>query len=640
MRTQAGTCAEAAAVSGPGRREPDACLRTAPAQIVEIVSDSGEGAQTAGQLFGTVCAKMGNGVWTVEIIPAEIEPPARSREGASGIRIRFGTEPVTNMGNKADVVVAFNEQVLYSRIDQDALRPGTVLFIDDKWAASSDARTREDYGKALQDFRERGYDVREIPIEEQTRKHTETPQRGKNMWVLGLLSALYNRDLAPAMDEVRLLFERRRKGEAVIELNHQLIRSGYTWGMEHLDQRFDIPARPHRESMVVMNGNAAVAMGCIAAGIEVCSMYPITPATSASHYMAGVFHTAGGFLHQAEDEIGAIGFALGASYAGKTAVTITSGPGMALKTELIGLAVMAEIPIVIVDVQRGGPATGLPTKVEQGDLLSSLFGQPGDVPKVVIAPSSIEECFQFMITARKLAETFRTPVIVLTDANLATGQTPFAKPKASEEWLSPPVDQSPWKKGVPAYAWDSETGLSARPIPGQPDGAFVLTGLAHDEHSHVAYASAKNQQAMRMRSRKMAALQKTLKPPKVHGDEDGDLLVVGWGSTRGAIEEAVDEIRRDGQRVSSLHIRFLAPIEPGLREIFGRFRRVMTVEINYSDELTDPLIDADSRRYAQLAWLLRAHTLVDVDCWSRVPGQPLPPHLIETAIRERLEGER
>ena len=254
------------------------------------------------------------------------------------------------------------------------------------------------------------------------------------------------------------------------------------------------------------------------------------------------------------------------------------------------------------------------------------------------APASSDECFQVLITARKLAETFRPPVIVLTDANLATGQTPFPKPKPSEDWLSPPVDQSPWRKGVAAYAWDSETGLSARPIPGQLDGAFVLTGLAHDEQSNIAYASAKNQQAMRMRSRKMAALKKTLKPPKIHGDEEGDLLVVGWGSTRGAIEEAVDQIRKDGHGVSSVHIRFLAPLEPGLKEIFARFRRVMTIEINYSDELSDPLIDEDSRRYAQLAWLLRAQTLVDVDCWSRVPGQPLPPYLIEDAVRARLEG--
>jgi 2-oxoglutarate ferredoxin oxidoreductase subunit alpha len=169
---------------------------------------------------------------------------------------------------------------------------------------------------------------------------------------------------------------------------------------------------------------------------------------------------------------------------------------------------------------------------------------------------------------------------------------------------------------------------------------YRLTGLAHDEWSGVAYASAVNQHAMQMRSRKFAALQKTLKPPKVHGDEEGELLVVGWGSTRGAIEEAVDRIRKDGHRVSSLHLRFLSPLEPGLKKIFSRFERVMTVEINYSDDLGDPLIDEDTRRYAQLAWLLRAHTLADVDCWSRVPGQPLPPFMMEAAIRSRLQGAK
>jgi 2-oxoglutarate ferredoxin oxidoreductase subunit alpha len=629
---------EADAAGKANGPEADACIQRVSEQIVEIVSDSGEGAQTAGQLFGTVCAKMGNGVWTVEIIPVEIEPPARSRAGASGIRIRFGTEPVTNMGDQADLVVAFNEQVLYSRIDQDALRAGTILLIDDKWASHADPEVREAYAKSLGDFRERGYDVREIPIEEQTLEFTENPQRGKNVWVVGLLCALYSRDLKPVRDEVRLIFERRRKGEEVIALNHRILQGGYNWGLENLDTRFEIPIRPRTEPMVVMNGNAAVAMGCMAAGIEVLSMYPITPATSATHYMAGVYHKTGGFVHQAEDEIGAVGFALGASYAGKTAVTITSGPGMALKTEFLGLAVMAELPLVVVDVQRGGPATGLPTKVEQGDLLSSLYGQPGDAPKVVMAPSTIEECLQFVVTARKLAEAFRTPVIVLTDANLATGQTPFPYPELSEDWLSPPVDQSPWPERVPPYAWDGETGLSPRPIPGQAGGQYVLTGLAHDEESHVAYEAGINQRTMVMRSRKMAALHRTLKPPKVYGDEKGDLLVVGWGSTRGAIEEAVDRIRRDGHKVSALHLRFLSPLEPGLKEIFGRFKRVMTVEINYSDDPEDPLINSENRRYAQLAWVLRSHTLVDVDCWSRVPGQPLPPGMVEAAVRGRLQG--
>jgi 2-oxoglutarate ferredoxin oxidoreductase subunit alpha len=388
--------------------------------------------------------------------------------------------------------------------------------------------------------------------------------------------------------------------------------------------------------MVVMNGNQAVALGIMAAGIEVCAMYPITPATSVSHHLAAVFSKAGGFLHQAEDEISAIGFALGASYAGKTTVTVTSGPGLALKTEFLGLAVMAELPLVVVVVQRGDPSTGLPTRVEQGDLLSAVFGAPGDAPKIVIAPSSIEECFHFIVTARKLAETLRGPVLVLTDASLATAQQPFRRPEIREEWLAPPVEQGEWDASVPPYAWDPETGLSARAVPGQRGGAYVLTGLAHDERGRVAYESAVNQRAMAMRSRKLATLQRSLKRPVVHGDDTGKLLVVGWGSTRGAIEEAVDRVRADGGSVSSLHLRFLSPLEPDLRQIFAGFERVLTIELNYSDEAGDPNITEDNRRYSELAWMLRAKTLVDVDCWSRVPGVPLAPATIESVLRGRL----
>jgi 2-oxoglutarate ferredoxin oxidoreductase subunit alpha len=289
-------------------------------------------------------------------------------------------------------------------------------------------------------------------------------------------------------------------------------------------------------------------------------------------------------------------------------------------------------------VQRGGPSTGLPTKIEQGDLLAALYASPGDSPKIVIAPATIEECFHFMITARQLAEDFRGPVIVLSDANLATGQQPFPKPQLNEAWLAPPVDQSRWDPEVPPFAWDERTGLSRRPLPGQLGGEYVLTGLAHDEGGHVAYDSAINQKAMRMRSRKLAVLQSALKPPTIHGDPSGDLLVVGWGSTLGTIEETVDRLRTEGCNVSSLHLRFLSPFEPGLRDIFQRFRQVLTVEVNYSDDVGDPYINSESRRYSQLALLLRSHTLVDVDCWSRVPGSPIPPSVIETELRRRLNA--
>jgi 2-oxoglutarate ferredoxin oxidoreductase subunit alpha len=619
---------------GPSQQTVEPNTRVVQQHIVEFVSDSGEGAQTAGQMFGTVSARMGNGVWTVEIIPAEIEPPHRSRAGASGNRIRIASKPVTNMGEAADVVVAFNEQVLYSRIDVGALREGTVIFLESSWSESPEQAVREAYATAVEDFKSRGFVVIETPMERECKKIVDNPRRGKNMWALGVLCSVYTRQLDTVYEE--LAKKLKKKGDEVVATNRELVRAGYAWAEENVDFRFEVPVTPHDKPMVVMNGNQAVAMGIMAAGIDVVAMYPITPATSVSHYLAERFAKVGGFLHQAEDEISAIGFALGASYAGKTAATVTSGPGLALKTEFLGLAVMAEIPLVLVLVQRGSPSTGLPTRVEQGDLLAAVHGEPGDAPKIVMAASTIEECFHFVVTARQLAETFRGPVIVLTDANLATGQTLFPVPEVRADWLSPPIDQSDWAEDVKPYDWDPKTGLSQRPVPGQRGGEYVLTGLAHDEQSHVAYESAVNQRAMRMRSRKLVTLQKSLRPPEVLGDPEGDLLVVGWGSTRGAIEEAVERIRERGERVSSVTLRFLSPLEPGLTELFSRFRKVMTIEINYSDEADDPEVPPRHRRRSQLCRLLRSHTLVDVDCWSRVPGVPLAPDQIERVLEQEL----
>jgi 2-oxoglutarate/2-oxoacid ferredoxin oxidoreductase subunit alpha len=617
-----------------GPPTPNARVRE---RIVEIVSDSGEGAQKAGQAFAAVSGKMGNGVWTVEIIPAEIKPPARSRAGASGIRVRFGSQVITNMGDEADLVVAFNEQVLYGRIAQRAYKPGTIILLENKWAKGLPDERRQ-YAEGLAEFKERGFDVRELAMEEACKRLSADPRVGKNMFVLGMLCRIFMRDMAQAESEIHFLFGRKKK--EVVDRNIALVRGGYEYAAEALpDLCTEVPPRDIKEPLVVMNGNQAVGLGALAAGIEMTAMYPITPATSASHYIAGVAQQVGAAMHQAEDEIAAMGFALGASFAGKTALTITSGPGLALKTELLGLAVMAEIPLVMVNVQRGGPSTGLPTKVEQGDLLASLYGATGDAPKIIMAPATIEECFHVMITARRLAEAFRGPVLVLTDANLATGVQPFARPQLSTEWLSPPIDQSPWQEGLAPYAWDPKTGLSPRPVPGQKGGEYTLTGLAHTQQSKVAYDPESNQKGCDMRSRKLATLQATLKPPKVHGDEEGDLLVVGWGSTLGAIEEAVDRVREKGMKVSSCHLRFLSPMEPGLKEIFSRFKRVMTVEINYSDDVADHTAAPEHRRMAQLANVLRSHTLLDVDCWSNVAGQPLRPGPVVEQILRKLSVE-
>ncbi len=603
--------------------------------IVEIVSDSGEGAQKCGQSFAAISAKMGNGVWTVEIIPAEIHPPSRTIESASGIRIRFGSTKVTNMGDEAELMVALNEQVPYARILQKAYKEGTIMLLENKWATDQSEHIKTQYATALKDFEARGYKVIEIPMEVECLKIIKSARKGKNMWVLGMLCYIYDRNLDIAKNQIRHTF--RTKPEAVIESNLLLLQGGYDWAADNLDFQYPIKPMELKEEMVVMNGNEAVGMGILAAGIEVCSMYPITPATSTSHFLAECIENSGGLIHQAEDEIAAIGFAIGSSYAGKTAVTITSGPGLALKNEFIGLAAMGEVPLVIVDVQRGGPSTGLPTKVEQGDLLAVLYGQPGDTPVITMAASTIEECFHFIILARKIAESFRTPVVVLTDANLATGQQPFPRPKVCKEWFSPPIDQSPWKQGVDPYEWDEATGLSRRPIPGQPNGMYTLTGLAHSKEGKPSYDPENNQRTTAYRSKKLATFKNTLKPPEIHGDKEGDLLIVGWGSTLGAIDEAVDRVRAEGGSVSSLHLRFLSPLEPGLKEIFSCFKKVMTIEINYSDDVSDPVINNDNRRYSQLAWVLRAKTLVDIDCYSNVEGQPLSPRKIVRKLQQELE---
>ena len=602
--------------------------------IIEIVSDSGEGAQRCGQSLGAIAAKMGNGVWNVEIIPAEIQPPARSVAGASGNRVRIGSRAVTNGGDQADLVVAFNEQVLLGRVNAGELKPGCIILLESMWRDDSDAGVARSYAQTHERLVKDGYRVYEIPMEVECRRLVLDPRRGKNMFALGMLCSIYSLDPQLAREQIAITF--KKKDAKVIKTNIDLFEAGWAWAADNLDFHFAIPAVKAQQPQLVINGNTALALGVLASGMEICAMYPITPATSVSHYLSEIFDRVGGVIHQAEDEIAACTFAIGASYAGKCTVTVTSGPGLSLKQEGIGLAVMTEIPLVVIDVQRGGPSTGQPTKGEQGDLMAAIYGSHGDAPKVVIAPATIEDCFYSVITARKIAEMFNMVVIVLSDANLATGQQPFVRPEFSEEWLAPPFDQSALSKDAKPYDWDEVTGLARRFIPGQPGGMHTLSGLAHDRRSRVAYDPMINEEGLRSRSLKLAALQKTLKLPKLFGGDSGDLLVIGWGSTKGAIEEAVERLRAEGLKVSSLHLQFLQPMASGLKEVMQRFGKVMTVESNWSDDPESQLIDADNRRYSALATMLRARYLVDIDCWTEVRGRPIKPGVIVEALRARL----
>lgn len=624
---------KSAAGAATPRVEPQAV--SLKEHIVEIISDSGEGAQRCGQSLGSIAARMGNGIWTTEIIPAEIRPPARSVAGASGNRIRIGSSYVTNGGDQTDLVVAFNEQVLLGRVRAGELKPGCIILLENMWRRHPDVNIALAYVETHAKLVEAGYQVYEIPMEHECLELVANARQGKNMFALGMLCYIYSLDLQSAREQIALTFG--KKASEIIETNVMLMEAGHAWASRNLDFRFTIPATPAAHPQISVNGNTALALGIMASGMELCAMYPITPATSASHYLSDVFEKVGGLVHQAEDEIAACAFAVGASYASKCTVTITSGPGYSLKQEAIGLAVMAEIPLVVVNVQRGGPSTGQPTKSEQGDLLTAIFGSHGDAPKVVMAPSTIEDCFYAIITARKIAESFNTVVVVLSDATLATSQQPFARPQFNEAWLAPPIDQSPLPAGAKPYDWDPQTGLARRFIPGQPGGMHTVTGLAHDRQSHVAYDPEINQEGLRARSLKIAALQKTLMPPEVFGDAEGDLLVVGWGSTRGAIEEAVASLRAEGHKVSSTHLRFLQPMQPGIKEIMHGFGQVMTIETNWSDDPNDEIIDETNRRYSALAMMLRSRYLVDIDCWSEVKGQPVKPSTIRRVLLAKLK---
>jgi 2-oxoglutarate ferredoxin oxidoreductase subunit alpha len=588
---------------------------------IRFAGDSGDGMQLTGTKFTEATALAGNDLSTFPDFPAEIRAPAGSLAGVSGFQVHFAASDVRTPADHPDVLVALNPAALRANLDD--LRPGAMVIIN------SDAFTTKNVERAgyaedpLPAVRER-YHVIEVPLTTLNREAvkdlrlgTREADRSKNFFALGLMYWLYGRPMEPTLRWLEAKF----KGE-VREANIRVLKAGWHFGetTEAFPVSYVVP-RAKIEPGVYRNitGNAALAWGIVAAGQRLgrpifLGAYPITPASDVLHELARYRHFGVKTL-QAEDEIAAISAAIGASFAGHLAICTTSGPGFVLKQEALGLAVMAELPLVVVDIQRAGPSTGMPTKTEQADLLLALFGRNSDSPVAVIAPATPGDCFHVMIEAFSLAVRYMAPVVVLSDGYLANSSEPWRIPEPAElpqhtvEYRTDPA-------GFRPYLRDPETLARPWAVPGTPGLEHRIGGLEKEDGSgNVSYLPRNHARMIELRSEKIARIARDLPPAEPNGADRGRLLIVGWGGTHGAITEAVAQARAAGKDVASLHLRHLNPFPANLGEVLRRFEHVVVAELNQG----------------QLCRLLRAEFLVDAQSLSKVSGQPF--HVEEILAR-------
>jgi 2-oxoglutarate ferredoxin oxidoreductase subunit alpha len=598
---------------------------------IRFCGDSGDGIQLTGTKFTESTALAGNDLSTLPDFPAEIRAPAGTLAGVSGFQIHFSSSDVRTPADQPDVLVAFNPAALRANIED--LRPGgTVIINSDAFNKKSLQRAgyeADDDPLAL--LRDR-FQVVEIPVTALNREAIKDlsigareGDRSKNFFALGLMYWLYNR---PIESTIRWL-ESRFKGD-VLEANVRVLKAGYAFGetTELFPRSYVIPrAKIQPGTYRNITGNTALAWGIVAAGVQMdrpifLGAYPITPASDVLHEVARFRHF-GVKTFQAEDEIAAISATIGASFAGHLSVTTTSGPGMVLKQEALGLAVMTELPLVVVDIQRSGPSTGMPTKIEQGDLLLALHGRNSESPVPVLAPCTPGDCFYTMLEAFRIAVRYMTPVIVLSDSYLANSAEPWQIPDLAS-LPRVPVHYRTDPEGFQPYERDAVTLARPWAIPGTPGLEHRIGGLSKQENTgNVSYDPINNARMIELREEKVARIAQELPPVEVTGDDRGDLLVVGWGGTQGAIASAVESARADGLAVSAIHLRHLNPFPPNLGEVLASFDQVLLPELNAG----------------QLAMLLRARFLIDIQSLSKIQGQPFKVQEIRTRIDELLRRE-
>jgi 2-oxoglutarate ferredoxin oxidoreductase subunit alpha len=600
--------------------------------IVRFAGDSGDGMQLAGGRFTDATAVFGNDLATLPSFPAEIRAPAGSLAGVSSFQIHFAARDIATPGDTPNVLIAMNPAALKANLGQ--LERGATIIVNEDAFSTRNLQKAGYEDSPLDDDSLDAFQVKRVPMTTLVTRAIEglegatsrDAQRARNLFALGVVSWLYDR---PTDVTERWIEKKFAQQQRVREVNVAAFRAGWNFGetSELIDVRYevapatDVPPGVYRN----VNGTATTALGLVAASVRsglplVLAAYPITPASDLLHDLATRQRSAGVRTIQAEDEIAAAGIALGAAFGGALGVTATSGPGLDLKTEAIGLAVALELPLVVIDVQRAGPSTGMPTKTEQSDLLAALYGRHGESPLPVIAASTPGQCFDAAYEAVRIAVRYRTPVILLSDLFLANSSEPWRIPDArSLPAIDPAFAQAP-SNGAPfmPYARNAD---GARPwaIPGTPGLAHRIGGLEKQETTgEISYDSTNHARMTQLREAKVAGIEV---PDLVVDHEDGaELLVIGWGSSAGALRAGVRRVRDGGRKVARAHLHHLNPLPANLGDVLRSYRDVLLPEMNSG----------------QLARVLRAEYLVDVHSYTRVEGRPLLAGEIERAILELL----
>jgi 2-oxoglutarate ferredoxin oxidoreductase subunit alpha len=610
--------------------KPKEQVETLSRVVIRFAGDSGDGMQLTGTQFTATAAAIGNDLATFPDYPAEIRAPAGTLAGVSGFQVNFSSEDIFTPGDAPDVLVAMNPAALLANVKD--LRPGGILVVN------TDSFRENDLAKAgyaknpLEDGSLTGFRLYQVEITRLTRaalKETGLPQRiqdrCKNFFALGMMYYLYHRSMDVSTQWIKQKFAAKPE---LAEANTLALKGGYAYceAAEIFQVTYEVPPA-HLKPGTYRNisGNQALALGLVAAAQKAgrplfLGSYPITPASDILHELSQ-YKNFGVYTFQAEDEIAAIGSALGASFAGSIGLTTTSGPGMALKMEFIGLAIMVELPLVIVDIQRGGPSTGLPTKTEQADLLQAIYGRPSEAPCIVIAARSASDCFEAAYEATRLTMKHMTPVILLSDGYIANGAEPWMLPKIED--LTPiEVHFRTEADGFHPYARDPRTLARPWAIPGTRGLEHRIGGIEKSDGSgNISYDPANHEHMVHLRADKVARVALELPPSRVDGDADGT-LIVGWGSTYGAITSALRHARAEGIRAGHLHLRYLNPLPADLGEIFARYDRILVPEMNMG----------------QLAMILRAKYLRDVKQLNKVQGQPFKESEILDAVRALAAG--